>query len=75
MKQCIFCRCFGCARSSCPLSGRTEGGDIDIAPCAEHGCMGKMKLSKLNKGYVVSCNKTGCKASWWLPKRGIISGT
>ncbi len=74
VNKAIDIRCFGCARSSCALAGRTEGGEVDIAPCAEPGCNGKMRLSRVSKGFLVSCNKQGCKSTWWLPKRGISSG-
>eukprot|EP01041_Mallomonas_annulata_P002383 gene2383-4627_t len=63
-------RCFNCAHS-CPLAGRTAGGDIPIAPCAAPGCEGIIRIKRLEKGIVGSCSAyPACpsKNSWWLPK-------
>ncbi len=41
-----------------------------VAPCYGSDCRdGELKLKRLEKGYVLSCNKyPACKVSWWLPK-------
>jgi DNA topoisomerase III len=67
-------RCFNCAHTTCTLAGRMEGAEVDIAPCADRACSGKMRITKNQRGYVIACNRQGCSRSiWWLPQRSIKS--
>jgi hypothetical protein len=75
----VIFRCFNCANEDCPLSGRQQGSDVDIAPCPESGCDSFLRLfhksssnnnsnNNSQKSYGLSCCRVGCNKSWWFPR-------
>lgn len=63
-------RCLSCAHASCALAGRTQGSEVNIAPCYEQNCQGFMKLKKTKGGgYMIACaSSRNCNRVWWFPK-------
>ena len=64
---CYF-SCFSCAHEECALAQRTAGSDVNIASCSAPRCAGFMRLKKNQKGYLLACSVSACKAVWWIPK-------
>ncbi len=65
-------RCFSCASEKCELSGRVAGSEVDVAPCVEGACTGKMRVKRTGPrnapSYMLFCSVPTCKAVWWMPK-------
>lgn len=62
-------RCFSCAHTNCPLSGRVAGTDIDIVGCPENNCNMGLRIKKNPKGgFMLACASPTCSRIWWLPK-------